>query len=249
MKKLTTLLLSVLISLSAYGEGRKSAEVQKTVTPYLSFATVDGNDKKNLWENDPIVDGKNSNVEGTRMPASLIKKMDIMYKASVAKKDCVKNNNPQACYAAGLYFLNNLSLQDGALKFLTKACNLEHKEACVIKGIMHLDGFLVKKNIDTAGFYFTNNCLPGSFVTGCVKLGHFYQIKKKYFESSDTYNEICFSQKVELDRGEACQSLGFNYANGFGVRHNIQKAKELFGLACDYKNNLGCYNYKLINEQ
>mgnify|MGYP000191616581 FL=1 len=203
--------------------------------------------KKNLWEGDPIVSKKG--VKNTNIPATLKIAMDELYIVSVAKEDCTKNNNPEACFITGHYFLTQPSLQDSALKFLTKACDLENKTACVMKGMMYLDGISVKKDIDNAGFYFKNNCFPGELVEGCVFFGSFYQIKNKYFKSSKIFNEICFSEKTNSAyKGVACQSLGFNYIKGLGVRHNTKKAKKLFGLACDHGDSQGCYNYKLLNE-
>jgi TPR repeat protein len=39
------------------------------------------------------------------------------------------------------------------------------------------------------------------------------------------------------------------YTNGEGVRQNKSKALELFGKACDLKNELGCNNYANLKNQ
>ena len=44
-------------------------------------------------------------------------------------------------------------------------------------------------------------------------------------------------------------NLGVFYANGEGVKQDYFKAKEWFGKACDGGVQLGCNNYKKLNEQ
>ena len=40
---------------------------------------------------------------------------------------------------------------------------------------------------------------------------------------------------------------GMAYKEGLGVRFDILKAKEFFGLACDYGNQDGCDKYKALS--
>ena len=48
---------------------------------------------------------------------------------------------------------------------------------------------------------------------------------------------------------KGCYNLGKAYSNGIGVRQNKQKAKELFGKACDGGHQGGCKGYRILNEQ
>lgn len=52
------------------------------------------------------------------------------------------------------------------------------------------------------------------------------------------------------DGGDAagCALLGVRYEEGEGVKQNKSKAKELYGKACDMKLQLGCEEYKRLNE-
>lgn len=47
--------------------------------------------------------------------------------------------------------------------------------------------------------------------------------------------------------GGACLFVGATYKEGLGVRANLLKAKEYFGLACDYGNQDGCSKYKALS--
>lgn len=47
--------------------------------------------------------------------------------------------------------------------------------------------------------------------------------------------------------GGSCLLVGTAYKEGIGVRFNILKAKEYFGLACDYGNQDGCSKYKALS--
>lgn len=46
----------------------------------------------------------------------------------------------------------------------------------------------------------------------------------------------------------ALSNLGVMYMNGFGIRQDKTKAKELFGMACDLGYQDGCDNYRLAND-
>ena len=45
----------------------------------------------------------------------------------------------------------------------------------------------------------------------------------------------------------SCFVAGIAYKDGLGVRFDILKAKEFFGLACDYGNQDGCSKYKALS--
>lgn len=53
---------------------------------------------------------------------------------------------------------------------------------------------------------------------------------------------LCKKYKV----GDSCFETGKTYEDGIGVRYDLQKAKEFFGLACDYGNQDGCSKYKAL---
>ena len=47
----------------------------------------------------------------------------------------------------------------------------------------------------------------------------------------------------------AQNNLGNMYFDGLGVKQDFKKAKELFGKACDGGEQMGCDNYKKLNQQ
>ncbi len=46
-----------------------------------------------------------------------------------------------------------------------------------------------------------------------------------------------------------CSNLGSMYLNGDGVRQDKSKALQLFGKACDMKDEDGCKNYAILKNQ
>lgn len=54
---------------------------------------------------------------------------------------------------------------------------------------------------------------------------------------------LCKKYKNE----RSCLMAGMGYEEGVGVRFDILKAKEFFGLACDYGNQYGCSKYKALS--
>ena len=61
---------------------------------------------------------------------------------------------------------------------------------------------------------------------------------------ADAKNKAC-------DGGYAigCSNLGSMYLNGDGVRQDKSKALQLFGKACDMKNEGSCKNYAILKNQ
>ena len=47
----------------------------------------------------------------------------------------------------------------------------------------------------------------------------------------------------------ACAVLGFMYDNGEGVRQDDSRALQLFGKACDLKDEDGCKNYAILKNR
>jgi uncharacterized protein len=84
------------------------------------------------------------------------------------------------------------------------------------------------------------------FVRLCVCL-YLLCITASYAED---YKAIKQESEKACDMGDAggCFNLGFLYYNGYGVRQNMQTAKELFGKACDLGEQMGCDNYRKLNQ-
>ena len=69
-------------------------------------------------------------------------------------------------------------------------------------------------------------------------------VRQDYFKAVKWYRKA-----AEQGLASAQYNLGLMYANGQGIRQDKSTAKQWFGKACDNKNQLGCKNYKILNEQ
>ena len=73
---------------------------------------------------------------------------------------------------------------------------------------------------------------------------------KEAYEKGDYQKAAQLCQKA-CDGGEAggCAILGVSYQNGQGVKQNFSTAKQYYGKACDLGLQLGCDNYRKLNEK
>ena len=69
-------------------------------------------------------------------------------------------------------------------------------------------------------------------------------IKDEDYLTATKISELLCKQYKD---GGSCLLVGTAYKEGIGVRFNILKAKEYFGLACDYGNQDGCSKYKALS--
>lgn len=69
-------------------------------------------------------------------------------------------------------------------------------------------------------------------------------IKDEDYLTATKINELLCKQYKD---GGSCLLVGIAYKEGLGVRFDILKAKEYFGLACDYGNQDGCSKYKALS--
>ena len=58
-----------------------------------------------------------------------------------------------------------------------------------------------------------------------------------------------FEDLAKKGDAKAQYNLGIMYDNGEGVRQDKKRAKEYFGKACDGGLQIGCDNYKILNQQ
>lgn len=82
----------------------------------------------------------------------------------------------------------------------------------------------------------------------CYNLGVSYTkgqgVRQDYHKAHELYKKAC-----DMKVGEACINLGVLYYKGQGVRQNSSTAKQYFGKACDLGNQMGCDNYRELNNQ
>lgn len=175
------------------------------------------------------------------------------------EQQCIEGN-VTICMKLASSYENNGSL-DNANDFYQKACNLKSGKACFIlannlKDLFQEDkyklscelgvaegctayGILLyeRKEEDESVKYLKLGCTKNSKL-GCRAMGNFYMKNQKFFKANENYKQAC-----NLRDGFSCNQIGIDYAQGIAVRKDIEKARDYFGLACDYKNKSGCRNY------
>lgn len=83
---------------------------------------------------------------------------------------------------------------------------------------------------------------------GCSNLGGLYYkglgVRQDYYKAHELWKKAC-----DMKVGEACFNLGMLYYKGQGVRQNLSTAKQYYGKACDLGRQIGCDNYRKLNNQ
>ncbi len=69
-------------------------------------------------------------------------------------------------------------------------------------------------------------------------------VKQDYFKAKEWYEKA-----AHQGQGGAQYNLGVMYHNGHGVKQDKRIAKQWFGKACDGGDQMGCDNYKILNQQ
>ena len=105
----------------------------------------------------------------------------------------------------------------------------------------------VKGDYQKAAELWQKACDSGE-AKGCSRLGFLYQdgqgVNQDYQKAAQLYQKAC-------DSGEANGyfNLGALYGNGLGVKQNFSTAKQYFGKACELGLQLGCDNFRMLNEK
>lgn len=83
----------------------------------------------------------------------------------------------------------------------------------------------------------------------CHNLGVSYDkgegVRQDYRKAYELYKKTCDMKYGGL----SCAALGSMYENGQGVRQNLSIAKQYYGKACDLGSQIGCDNYRKLNNQ
>ena len=81
------------------------------------------------------------------------------------------------------------------------------------------------------------------YLVGASYLGGF-GVLQDYKKAFEWYQKAANQGNVDAQNG-----LGRIYLEGNGVRPNKAKAKEIFGKTCVDGDQVGCYNYRLLNQK
>ena len=69
-------------------------------------------------------------------------------------------------------------------------------------------------------------------------------VKQDYLKAKELWEKAAVKGNAE-----AKNNIGVLYKQGNGVKQDYKKAKEWYGKACDGGHQLGCDNYKRLNQQ
>lgn len=128
-----------------------------------------------------------------------------------------------------------------------KLANQGDAQAQFNLGYMYNKGKGVRQDYSQAVYWFQKPANQG-YADAQNNLGIMYADGKGV---NQDYNQAFnwFQKSANQDYAEAQYNLGLMYENGQGVRQNKVTAKELFGRACAKGNQLGCDNYRILNQQ
>ena len=71
-----------------------------------------------------------------------------------------------------------------------------------------------------------------------------YGVKQDYLKAKEWYEKAAAQGSLD-----AQFNLGVMYENGYGVKQDKRVAKKWFGEACDGGEQIGCDNYKKLNQK
>ena len=71
-----------------------------------------------------------------------------------------------------------------------------------------------------------------------------YGVKQDYLKAKEWWEKA-----AAKGHADAQNNIGFLYHNGKGVKQDKKVAKKWYGESCDGGDQVGCDNYKLLNEQ
>ncbi|MGX8221503.1 tetratricopeptide repeat protein (plasmid) [Psychrobacter celer] len=133
---------------------------------------------------------------------------------------------------------------------MEKLANEGSELAQRIMGDLYIDGnqvLNVEKDL-VKSFRWYEKAAKQGLVSAQNNIAYMYSeglgVRQDYNKAGEWYRKAASS-----NHGGAQIGLGIMYANGEGVRQDYKIAKEWFGKACDNGEQIGCNNYRILNEQ
>ena len=153
--------------------------------------------------------------------------------------------------AAAQFDLANEYYQQGnhakAFEWATKAAGQGLAQAQTNLGVMYEFGDGVHQDYHKAVEWYTKAADQG-YAVAQFNLGLMYD--KGLGVHQDYHKAVEWYTKAAHQGDEFAQyELGEMYDKGLGVRQNKSTAKHYYGQACDHGNQLGCDNYRRLNQQ
>ena len=198
--------------------------------------------------------------------------------AAVWFRKAAEQGNADAQFNLGIIYYQGLGVRQDyvqAANWYRQVAEQNNAMAQTNLGVMYYKGEGVKQDKSIAKKWFSKACDNGD-QNGCEAYKQLSEellkateqsVEQKYVQTVNWYNLgiLYFNgQGVEQDypkafnlfrksaeRGYAAAqlNLGYMYFSGQGVMQDKSLAKEWFGKACDNGIQLGCDNYKMLNQQ
>lgn len=184
-------------------------------------------------------------------PMNEYTKIENQNDANLTKMSAEYNNlaceygNKIACELRIFYYAYVLENQNMALNLAEDYCLNQNN----INQCLNLADFYSERG-------FSNNLGKNSYPDAKKAIKYLEKVsnaslKAKYFLSVELVRDMQCKKALELlksmcsdKNNEACSFLGDLHVQGKCVRYSVQKAKEHYGLACDYGSQYGCAKYK-----
>lgn len=162
-----------------------------------------------------------------------------------------------ACNNLGYMFANGLGVKKDlfkSLQYYKFACDGGSSLGCYNLGLLSNTNNIFGLNKDKLGLLDLNYlaCNKGDLI-GCANLGYMYGTGKAGVPKND-FNAIRYLD-IACKGGviSSCNNLAVMYENGSGIKQDINKALELYGLSCENGLEVSCKHYKRLlkklNEQ
>lgn len=158
-----------------------------------------------------------------------------------------------ACNNLGYMYANGIGVEKDyfkSLQYYKFACDMGSSLGCYNLGLLSNTYNVFGLNKDKLGLLDLNYvaCNQGDLI-GCANLGYMYATGK-HNAPKNPFNAVKYLN-IACEGGilSSCNNLAIFYENGDGVRQNLNKALELYGLACDKGLNKACKNYKILNQK
>ena len=160
-------------------------------------------------------------------------------------EQCDKEN----CNGIGLVYYTAENYQQ-ALKYYKKACELNDEFGCYNLAGLYDQGLGVKQDFDKT-FKLAKKACDSKHMAACYNVGVLYVkgkgVRQDFVNARKYFEKACNANNA--NEAMACNNLGSLYANGQGVKQNKSTAKKYAGKACDLGEQMGCDNYRILNEQ
>jgi len=151
----------------------------------------------------------------------------------------------QGCLDLGTIYGAGLGVKTDYFKakqYYKKACDNNNASGCFLLGELYEDGLGVRQNLYKARILYQKAFENGHKYAYTKFVYLMNSIKSNYGLAKIYYEEACKNKEAS-----ECTSLGKLYEFGKGVEQDYQKAKMLFGKACDNGHQVGCDKYKELN--